>query len=246
MAADARDERLATPDRDSKGAERLAARMIDDIAASGWPVGQLLGTEPQLTERYGVSRATFREAVRLLEHLGAARTREGRSGGLVVAAPQARALTGAAATYLRYERVDVTELYAARRTLELDLLDLVMARWDERAAAELARALDREAAPAVAGAEMDWRAGLHGALADLAGNRALAMFLDTVMSLSAEYSRLQGGAGGGAAERLDASHRAHVAIARAVAAGDRELARARMTTHLHAVERWMAKNWVPS
>ena len=72
---------------DVKGAERLAQRIVDEIADEDWPVGTILGTEPELTSRYGVSRNTFREAVRILEHLGAARMREGRGGGLAVTAP---------------------------------------------------------------------------------------------------------------------------------------------------------------
>jgi DNA-binding FadR family transcriptional regulator len=227
-----------------KGAERLAARLIDDIAAGGWQVGLVLGTEPQLTERYGVSRGTFREAVRLLEHLGVARTREGRSGGLMVTEPQARALTDAAAAYLRYQQVDIKELYEARRKLELDVLDLVLAQADGPAKTMLRTAVERETAQEFEGI-LSWRDGLHGALATIAGNRALAMFLDTLMSLSSEYSRLQGGGAGDAAELLRESHRAHAAIARAIAAGNRDLARARMTTHLYAVERWMT-NWPTS
>jgi DNA-binding FadR family transcriptional regulator len=222
-----------------KGAEKLAARMIDEIAASGWLVGHVLGTEPQLTDRYAVSRSTFREAVRLLEHLGVAHTKEGRSGGLVVTEPHARALTDAAATYLRYRSVDIPELYIARRMLELDVLDLVLARYDEATGLLLAEAVDREAARSV-DTFPDWRLGLHGTLASLAGNRALALFLDTLMSLSSEYSRLQGVGSANAEALVSASHRAHAGLVRAIAAGDRDLARARMTTHLHAVERFMS------
>jgi DNA-binding FadR family transcriptional regulator len=222
-------------DPSEKGAERLAARLIDEIAANGWSVGQVLGTESQLIDRYGVSRNTFREAVRLLEHLGVARTREGRSGGLVVTEPHARALTDAAATYLRYRRVDVTELYVARRMLELDMLDLVLARYDDAAAAQLHEAVENEAANF-----SDWRLGLHATLASLSGNQALAMFLDTLMSLSSEYSRLSKAVDQGADGLVIASHRAHMSLVRAIAAGDRDLARARMTTHLHAVERFMS------
>ena len=51
-----------------KLAEMLAATVGDDIAAGGWRVGSVFGTETALLERYRVSRAVFREAVRLLEY----------------------------------------------------------------------------------------------------------------------------------------------------------------------------------
>ena len=58
-----------------KVAEMLAGRIVDEIAALGWPVGRVLGTEPQLAEQYGVSRNVLRETIRLLEHLNVAHTR---------------------------------------------------------------------------------------------------------------------------------------------------------------------------
>ena len=50
--------------------------------------GDLVGTEPELIEREGVSRALLREAVRLLEHHHIARMRRGPGGGLFVMAPE--------------------------------------------------------------------------------------------------------------------------------------------------------------
>ena len=67
-----------------KLAEVLAADIADDIAASGWQVGSVFGTETALLERYRVSRAALREAVRLLEYHEVAHMRRGPGGGLVV------------------------------------------------------------------------------------------------------------------------------------------------------------------
>ncbi|EFP49928.1 transcriptional regulator, gntR-family [Mycobacterium tuberculosis SUMu011] len=70
-----------------KLAEVLAATIGDDIAASGWQVGSVFGTETALLERYQVSRAVLREAVRLLEYHAIAHMRRGPGGGLVVTTP---------------------------------------------------------------------------------------------------------------------------------------------------------------
>src|SRR5262245_15204814 len=78
-----------------KLAAQVAQRIESEIVASDWPVGRVLGSEPELMERYGVSRAVFREAVRLVEHHQVATMRRGRSGGLVVRAPDATAVTAA-------------------------------------------------------------------------------------------------------------------------------------------------------
>jgi DNA-binding FadR family transcriptional regulator len=224
---------------DVKGAERLAQQMIDEIAEQGWPVGTILGTEPDLVERYGVSRNTFREAVRLLEHLDAARMREGRGGGLAVTEPRSGAVTHAAAIYLRYEGVGVGELYQARATLEVEIVRLAIEQLDADGEGRLRDAVAQERESASCAGPHHTRT-LHMTLADIAGNRPLALFLDALISLSDEYSRpglTPHDPGLDAA--VEASHRAHAAIAKAVLARDLETAQRRMRAHLGAVDRWM-------
>src|SRR5438128_10233608 len=76
------------PDRGTSPGRKLAAqvarRIENDIIDAGWPVGAVLGSESELLERYGVSRAVLREAVRLVEHHPVAVMRRGPGGGLVV------------------------------------------------------------------------------------------------------------------------------------------------------------------
>jgi DNA-binding FadR family transcriptional regulator len=229
---------------DVKGAERLAQRVVDDIAAEGWPVGTILGTEPALVARYGVSRNTFREAVRLLEHLGVARMREGRSGGLAVTEPRPDAVTHAAAIYLRYAGVGVGELYQARSTLEAEIVGLAAARLDADGERRLHEAIAHERETDASGPHHT--RALHMTLADIAGNRPLALFLDTLISLSDEYSRPEISKRDPALDdAVEASHRAHAAIANAVLARDVPTAQRRMRAHLAAVDRWMPKAAMP-
>ena len=72
--------------------EVLAERIEDEIIERGWPVGQVLGSEADLIEKYDVSRAVFREAMRIVDHHGVAEMRRGPGGGLVVAAPDLEAV----------------------------------------------------------------------------------------------------------------------------------------------------------
>jgi DNA-binding FadR family transcriptional regulator len=222
-----------------KAGEQLAQRVVDEIAARGWPVGEILGTEPDLMATYGVSRGTFREAVRILEHLGCARMREGRGGGLMVTAPESGPVTQAAAVYLRYQGVDTDSLHTARCAIELDLVARATARMDDERADELRAALVEETE--VAHGPDPGFSPVHTAIARLAGNEPLALFAYSLMSLSDEYgrSRLGGIPATATAEAKGASRRAHQAIVEAMVAGDVELATHRMRVHLDAVERWM-------
>src|SRR5262245_31074298 len=109
-------------DPGAKAGEQLARRIEEEIIAAGWPVGMRLGSEPELIERYGISRAVLREAIRILEHHQVARTREGRGGGLVVTAPDSGAITRALELYLRYQGVSLVDLLETKRALEMAAL----------------------------------------------------------------------------------------------------------------------------
>jgi hypothetical protein len=68
-----------SPTRDPrKSAEKLAFRIARDVIGANLAEGSLLGSERDLLERYAVSRAIFREAVRLLEYHSLVKTRAGR------------------------------------------------------------------------------------------------------------------------------------------------------------------------
>src|SRR4051812_21303097 len=95
-----------TPPRKPKLAEQVARRIEDRILAEGWIVGHPLGREADLAAREGVSRWTFREALRLLEQDGLVVSRRGSGGGLFVAAPMIDVISNGLANYLEFTRVD--------------------------------------------------------------------------------------------------------------------------------------------
>ena len=222
-----------------KVGERLARQIIEEIADAGWPIGQVLGTEPELLERYGVSRNAFREAVRILEHLDSARMREGRGGGLMVTEPRPEPLTHAAAIYLRYRQVDVHDLYSARVSLEVDLVERATKAMNADREAELRAVLVAEDSD-TPHELLHHTSDLHVAISQAADNEPLALFLHTLISLSDEYSRpkVKRSAKDMERRRKD-SHRAHKAIVAAMVAGDADTATRRMRTHLSAIEDWM-------
>src|SRR6202034_2837835 len=124
-------------DSNAKRAAKIADRIIEDIMALGWPVGEVLGSEAELVERYQVSRAVFREAVRLVEHQQVARTRRGPGGGLVVTEPTVGAVIDAVVLYLHRVDARVDEVFEARIVLEEIACQLAVERTDENDLAEL-------------------------------------------------------------------------------------------------------------
>lgn len=209
----------------SKLASLTADRIIKDIAELGWPEGRVVGSEQDLLDYYGVSRAVFRESVRLLEHLHVARMRRGPGGGLIVMEPTIDAVTDAVSVYLYSVGASIDEVFEARVLLEELAADLASQRLTAAGAERLKHELDAETQRS-----SDHRA-VHNAIGALSQNPALSFLMELFNRVTLLYlprgSRMEG-------STLGASHDAHVAIVRAVAARDSETARRRMRKHLLA------------
>ncbi|HEY2505141.1 MAG TPA: FCD domain-containing protein [Streptosporangiaceae bacterium] len=210
----------------SKRAARVADRMVEDVIAAGWPVGQILGSETGLLDRYRVSRAVFREAVRLVEHQQVARMRRGPGGGLVVTEPTVDAVIDAVVLYLYRVEATLDEVFEARIVLEEIACELAAPRLDADGRARLGMF----AADAAAQLRPDPRA-LHSVVASLSRNPAVSLFVDVLNRVSLMYST--GWQNSGPAVAADTA-RAHARIAEALIAGDVTTARRRMHKHLQA------------
>jgi DNA-binding FadR family transcriptional regulator len=216
-----------------KGAEAVARAITQTIVTEGLQPGELVGTEPELIEREGVSRALLREAVRLLEHHQIARMRRGPGGGLFVAAPTTNAVTEIAAIYLARRGMQLAELAEMRTGVEVAIAGLAAQRTDDEGAAGLDEALEHEE-HATDAERAEAVHDLHAAVAAAAGNRVLQLVALVLIRLSRlhQIERLAPKARKQiAAEVL----RTHKGIAAAVEAGDEALARRRMRLHLEAL-----------
>ena len=129
-----------------KKAEIVADQIEQTIAGQRWKPGDLFGSEVELIARYGVSRAVFREAVRLLEHDGVAEMRRGLHGGLFILQPDSQPVARAMAVYLDFEQVEPRQLDDARLAIEVSCVERVAARISEDKVAEIRAFLTAEAA----------------------------------------------------------------------------------------------------
>jgi DNA-binding FadR family transcriptional regulator len=212
-----------------KKAEIVADQIEQTIVGQRWEPGDLFGSEVELIARYGVSRAVFREAVRLLEHHGLAEMRRGLHGGLFIRQPDPQPVAKAMAVYLDFEKVEPRQLEDARLAIELFCVERVAARISEDEAGEVRAYLADEATLAASG-EGRRLYDFHVLVARLTGNPALHLFVQTLTDLTQrqparERTRLT----------IDDVHTAHVKIAEAIIARDGALARHRMMTHLEEV-----------
>jgi DNA-binding FadR family transcriptional regulator len=211
-----------------KRAQGIAEELTRQIVDERYPVGRVIGSESDLLERFNVSRAVLREAIRVLEHHGIAVMRRGPGGGLAVSEPKTTAAVRATALNLDFLNAGLRDVFEARSTLELRCVELAAEHIDEAGIARLRAAVAAEQQSGhvctVASHE------IHQILADLSGNPAFTLFIDVLIQLTAA-SRTSSRHQPPASE----VHQAHQLIADAVIAGDAAVARHRMQAHLIAV-----------
>lgn len=184
-------------------ASRLARTIELEIIRRGWPVGEGLGSEAQLMERYQVGRSVLREAVRLLESRWVARPRPGPGGGLVVTAPDHDGVRDVARVYLDFARARPEHLCETWSALEAVAVRRLSDQIDSAGLAKLRGALD-PTAPGVRGAGPRGRARagasrsapvvattageasvlLHLEIARLAANPAAELFIRVLADLA--------------------------------------------------------------
>lgn len=95
----------------------VAVDLLTERAASLEP-GQRLGTKVDLQTECGVSKGTFNEALRLLQHRGVITLRPGPGGGLFAAAPTPMARLGNSLLALDQATTSVNDAMRVRDCLE--------------------------------------------------------------------------------------------------------------------------------
>jgi GntR family transcriptional repressor for pyruvate dehydrogenase complex len=217
--------------------EQVVQRLREHVADSELRVGDRLPPERELAERLGVSRASVKQAIVVLEVQGLVEVRHG--GG----------------TYLLRESLDaepVSELVArkrrlpdvleAREALETKLAELAAQRRTDSDLAEIDAALAdmrREIAEGGLGSEGDRR--FHAAITAAAHSSLLGDFMRTIAAEIAE-SRQESLR---QPDRPGKSLAQHERIADAIRAGNPRAAVTAMRRHLQTVSRVRLLSWDP-
>ncbi|MCM2459306.1 FadR family transcriptional regulator [Pseudomonas sp. CG7] len=218
--------------------EVLARNIAHEIAVARWPLGANLGTEPQLMQRYGVSRGVLREAIRLLESQSIAAMRRGASGGLIVTEPTVDSAAYPAGVFLESRRFDGEQMLKTRRALELHILGRCFERFDEAARQTLTQCLIFESSLDESASGLDLQT-FHMTLAKLAGDPSLELFLDILLRKARFESRYYRAR---KSERIDIVKgvvQIHAAIARGMISGNREKAVRALDDWVEIAAQWL-------
>ncbi|MGC4192941.1 MAG: FadR/GntR family transcriptional regulator [Thermomicrobiales bacterium] len=215
---------------------RLADAIIDELGGEilrgDLAERQLLPPEPQLSERFGVSRTVVREAIKRLQSLGLIEVRHGI--GTIVLNHAAWDDLDPDLIRIRAEAGligDLAEdLFAIRRTIEVEVAGLAASLRSEADVTALAAIVDAMRVPGVVPETYtDLDIAFHDVLLDAARNRLLAKMMQPVNQIRRIGSLITTGT---IARVIPDSIAGHERILAAIVAGDAERARVEMADHL--------------
>lgn len=216
-----------------KAAIEIASRLRVLIAESASP-GDILPPERILVERFGVSRPTVREALRVLEVEGLVEIRRGLYGGAIVRDIGITDMAQMFGLYLRRQRTTIGDLFDFRMLVE----PAAAARAAENFKGQGSVAVEAPPGPRLEPIQIATTAhDFHARVLDLAGNeamRAVSTLIAQVISQHYALSLARQDTEKRSSWALEA-RRAHKKIAIAIQEGDSEGAAAAMSHHLQVV-----------
>lgn len=213
----------------SRLSDSVAAQLTQLITQNVYQVGEKLPPERVLSEQFGVSRSSMREAIRSIESSGLVSSAHG-VGVFVISNTME---TPTQRDFLIFEDFTVAELFEIRRTLEGEAAFLAGERRTPPDEADLDQILAACLQPGLTNegfVELDVR--LHQAVARAAANRLLLRLYVSLEPLLLEYSRRIISLPG----RRETAHNGHTLIVEAVKSGDGLQAREAALAHIRDVE----------
>jgi DNA-binding FadR family transcriptional regulator len=226
-----------------KAYEQVADQLRDLIVSGRLARGERLPNETVLAREFGVSRATVREALRLLTAQSLIRTAKGAGGGTYVTMPTvdhvSEFLNSALNLLAAAEHVTLDELLEAREALEVPAARMAALRRTDDAVQDLRSAIPPDPGQLGPNEQFEYNADFHTSIIAASGNGFLMMaaqplfsILQTQLARSSLGARFHKG--------INDQHRAIVA---AIDAGDGRRAESEMRLHLEWLRPHYERTW---
>ncbi len=225
----------------SPGKPKQIADELRGLIISGeMDEGDSLGTEAGLLERFGVSRPSLREALRILEADGLISILRGAFGGVVVHRPDQRMTARAAALVLQSRSVPLADVFDASAVIEPAAARMVATSRTHRRAADQLREVIVEQKRTVEDPLACTNATIrfHSLIVQLAANQTLLLvteMLNEVITRAIADVLTRTKDQPATARRR--TTRSHERLAELIAAGEGDAAQEHWTTHMARLRR---------
>lgn len=230
-------------ERVRKAYEQVADQLRDLIVSGELRPGDRLPNEAVLARDFGVSRATVREALRVLAAQNLIRTAKGAAGGSYVTKPTVDHIS----TFLHAninlltesESVTLEELLEARELLEIPAARLAAARRRDEDLERLREAVPESVLNLSRGEQFTYNRDFHSTIIETSDNALLFIAAQPIFSVL--QTNLARSALGRQFHKAINEH--HVKIIDAIDAGDVDGAGEEMRLHLEYLRPWYERAW---
>jgi len=127
---------------------RVAEAIKEWVVEQGLQPGDRLPGETELIERFGMSKGTIREAMRLLQAQGLVETKTGPGGGSFVGEVSTERAHALLANYFYFRDISIADIYQLRVALEPEVAASLAGHLSPDRLAELRSIIDSYAEPA--------------------------------------------------------------------------------------------------
>lgn len=226
-----------------KAYEQVADQLREQILGGVLKAGQRLPRELELAQRFGVSRPTVREALRVLASENLVRTTKGAAGGSFVMRPTvdhiSEFLTANINLLAAMDDITLDELLEVRACLEIPAARMAAARRTDELLEALTGSVTDDDAGLTTEEEFVLNKGFHTTLVESANNKLLVIaaqpifivlqtHLQRAVLTATDHATIHGG---------------HARLAEAIAAGDEDAAEAEMRRHLDELRPLYERAW---
>jgi GntR family transcriptional repressor for pyruvate dehydrogenase complex len=177
--------RIGSKERHS---EQIYWAMVDWLAKIDVHPGTRLPNENELAERFGVSRPTMREALRVLEYAGLVESRQGRHGGLFAGQGAVPQVIGTLRTLFIIGNRSREKLYEARAIIEVGVARVAASRITDEHLVILANAIDELEADDSIETVKRTNSTFHMTIADSINNSIMSAIMIALISLLNEMA----------------------------------------------------------
>ena len=164
-----------------KVSDNIISQIRDSILSGQLKPGDRLASEKELISQFGVSKATMREALRVLEVMGLIEIRKGISGGAFVAEVDMRTTIHSIINFLHFQPISIKEITMLRYLIEPTVARIAAVRTTHKDIQRLREIIGETVASEET--EVSKEIGFHRYLARIAENTLLILIIDFIDNL---------------------------------------------------------------
>ncbi len=173
--------RFKTIAKSEKVSDSIISQIRDSILSGQLKPGDRLASEKTLISQFGVSKATMREALRVLEVMGLLEIRKGLGGGAFVAEVNMKTTINSIINFMHFQSLSVHDITMMRYLIEPEVAQVAATLMNEKDAETLKRIVGEEITHGES--ELSKEIGFHRHLARMSGNTILILIVDFMDNL---------------------------------------------------------------